>query len=140
MNLTEKIVQSLDAVVPQPPEAVWAVVTDLDRWQWRSDLKGLEQTGPDTFVEYDRSGFATYFKVTCRREPAKWAFDLENANMAGQWTGEFQAVPEGTLVTFTESLTPKKRWMKFLIKGYLKKQQARYFEDLRRALGDSGKK
>ena len=134
--MTEEIVSTMEAVIPRPVEKVWAVVTDLDRWQWRSDLKGLERTGPDTFIEYDKSGFATHFTVACRWEPVEWAFDLENANMAGQWTGAFQAVPEGTKVTFTESLTPKKWWVKFLIKSYLKKQQARYFAYLTRALGE----
>lgn len=132
--MTEIIVSTMETVVSQPRETVWAVVTDLDNWQWRSDLEGLEQTGPDTFVEYGKGGFATRFTVTCRREPEKWAFDLENANMEGTWTGEFQAVPEGTKITFTERLAPKKKWMKLLMKGFLRKQQARYFADLKRAL------
>lgn len=132
--MTEAVISTMEAVVPQTPEAVWAVVTDLDNWQWRSDLEGLERTGPETFVEYGKGGFATNFTVTCRREPVRWAFDLENANMSGTWTGAFQAVPEGTRIIFTEELTPKKRWMKFFMKGYLRKQQARYFEDLRHAL------
>lgn len=132
--MAEEIISTMGAVVPQPPEAVWAIVTDLDNWQWRSDLEGLEQTGPETFIEYGKGGFPTRFTVTCRREPAKWAFDLENANMEGTWTGEFQAVPEGTKIVFTECLTPKKRWMKLLMKGYLRKQQARYFADLKCAL------
>lgn len=135
--MTEKIVSTIGAVMPYPAEKVWAVVTDLDRWQWRSDLEGLERTGPDTFTEYGKGGFPTRFTVTCRREPEKWAFELENANMSGSWTGEFQSVPEGTQVTFTESLTPKKGWMKLLVKGYLRRQQARYFADLRQALEKS---
>lgn len=132
--MTEKIVSTMEAVVPRPVEKVWAIVTDLDNWQWRSGLEGLERTGPDTFTEYAKGGFATRFTVT-RAEPlARWAFDMENANMSGDWTGEFQAVPEGTRVVFTERLTPKKRWMKLFMKGYLRKQQAQYFADLRRAL------
>lgn len=132
--MAEMIVSTMEAVVSQPQEKVWAVVTDLDNWQWRGDLERLERTGPDTFVEYGRGGFATRFTVTCRQEPVRWAFDLENANMAGTWTGEFQAVPEGTKITFTERLAPKKRWMKFMMKGYLRRQQAQYLADLKRAL------
>lgn len=132
--MTEKIVSMAGTVVDRPVEQVWELVTDLDHWQWRTDLKGLEQTGPDSFTEYGKGGFATRFTVTCRQAPERWAFDLENANMAGSWTGEFQAVPEGTRLTFTEKLTPKKRWMKLPMKGYLHRQQARYLRDLRRAL------
>lgn len=132
--MTEQIVSTMEAVAPYPVEKVWAVVTDLENWQWRSDLEGLERTGPDTFTEYAKGGFPTRFTVTCRQEPVKWAFDLENANMSGSWTGEFRVVPEGTRVTFTERLTPKKRWMRLFAKGYLRRQQAQYFADLRRAL------
>lgn len=132
--MTEEIVSTMEAVIPRPVEKVWAVVTDLDRWQWRGDLEGLERTGPDTFTEYAKGGFATRFTVTCRQEGEKWAFELENANMSGEWTGEFRPVPEGTRVVFTERLTPKKRWMKFLAKGYLRRQQAQYLADLRREL------
>lgn len=132
--MAEMIASTMEAVVSQPREKVWAVVTDLGNWRWRSDLEGLEQTGPDTFTEYAKGGFATRFTVTCRQEPVRWAFDLENANMAGTWTGEFQAVPEGTKITFTERLAPKKRWMKFMMKGYLRRQQAQYLADLKRAL------
>lgn len=37
-----EIVSIATALVPYPPERVWAVVTDLDCWQWRSDLSRLE--------------------------------------------------------------------------------------------------
>ena len=40
-----EIVSTATALVPHPPERVWAVVTDLDRWQWRSGLGNLERTG-----------------------------------------------------------------------------------------------
>lgn len=108
--MTEMTVSTMETMVSQPREAVWAVVTDLDNWQWRSDLEGLEQTGPDSFVEYGKGGFATHFTVTSRQEPERWAFDLVNASMEGTWTGEFQVVPEGTKITFTERLAPKKKW------------------------------
>ena len=132
--MAEAIVSTMNAVLPRRREEIWALVTNLDSWHWRSDLEGLERTGPETFIEYAKGGFATRFTVTCRQEPEKWAFDFENANTAGTWTGEFRTVPEGTSVTFTERLTPRKKWMKLLMKGYLRRQQARYFADLKRAL------
>ena len=56
-----EIVSIATALVPYPPERVWAVVTDLDCWQWRSDLSRLDHIGEDAFTEYDRSGFPTRF-------------------------------------------------------------------------------
>ena len=59
-----EIVSIATALVPYPTERVWAVVADLDRWQWRSDLSRLDHIGEDAFTEYDRSGFPTRFTVT----------------------------------------------------------------------------
>lgn len=78
-----EIVSIATALVPYPPERVWAVVTDLDCWQWRSDLSRLDHVGEDAFTEYDRSGFPTRFTVTERRPLSRWAFDLDNANPGG---------------------------------------------------------
>ena len=129
-----EIVSTHSALLPHPPERVWAVVTDLDHWQWRSDLRRLDHAGEDTFTEYGRSGFPTRFTVTDRRPAAFWAFDLENANLTGRWTGEFRPEGGGTRVVFTEVITPKRRWMRLFAKGYLRRRQARYAADLRQAL------
>ena len=86
-----EIVSIATALVPYPPERVWAVVTDLDCWQWRSDLSRLDHVGEDAFTEYDRSGFPTRFTVTERRPLSRWAFDLDNANLAGRWAGGIPA-------------------------------------------------
>ena len=133
-----EIVSIATALVPYPPERVWAVVTDLDCWQWRSVLSRLDHVGEDAFTEYDRSGFPTRFTVTERRPLSRWAFDLDNANLAGRWAGEFRPEGGGTQVTFTETITVKKPWMRFFAKGYLRRQQARYLADLGRALEQEG--
>ena len=129
-----EIVSTHSALLPHPPERVWAVVTDLDHWQWRSDLRRLDHAGEDAFTEYGRNGFPTRFTVTDRRPAAFWAFDLENANLTGRWTGEFRREGGGTRVVFTEVITPKRRWMRLFAKGYLRRRQARYTADLRQAL------
>ena len=129
-----EIVSQVEALLPCPPERVWAVVTDLERWQWRSDLRRLDHAGDDAFTEYGKSGFPTRFTVTDRRPPARWAFDIDNANLTGRWTGEFRPEGGGTRVVFTEVITPKRRWMRLFAKGYLRRRQARYAADLRQAL------
>ena len=136
--MEREIISSASAEFAAPPEQVWAVVTDLDNWQWRRDLSRLEAAGPDAFTEYDRGGFPTHFTVTERRPPVRWAFDLENANLTGRWTGAFCTAGGGTCVTFTECILPKKRWMRLFARAFLRRQQARYLADLRRALGETG--
>ena len=117
---------------------MWAAVTDLDRWQWRSDLRRLDRIGEDTFTEYDKTGFPTRFTVTDRRPTSFWPFDIENVNLTGRWTGEFQPKGGGTRVVFTEHIPPKKPWMRLFAGGYLRRQQARYLTDLRKALEREG--
>ena len=134
----KEIVSTATALVPYPPDRVWAAVTDLDHWQWRSDLRRLDRIGEDTFTEYDKTGFPTRFTVTDRRPTSFWAFDIENVNLTGRWTGEFQPKGGGTRVVFTEHITPKKPWMRLFAGGYLRRQQARYLTDLRKALEREG--
>ena len=133
-----EIVSTATALMPYPPERVWAVVTDLDRWQWRSDLSRLDHIGEDAFTEYDKTGFPTHFTVTDRRPTSRWAFDVDNANLTGRWTGTFSPEGVGTRVTFTETITVKKPWMRLFAKGYLRRQQDRYLADLGRALEREG--
>ena len=131
----KEIVSRMELLLPRRREEIWERMTDLDRWQWRRDLEGLERTGAETFVEYGKGGFATYFSVTDRQEPALWAFDVENDNLTGRWTGELRQEGEQTRLIFTERVTMK-RWVPaLLVRGYLRKQQRRYGEDLRRVLG-----
>ena len=61
-------------------------------------------------------------------------FTLENENLTGTWRGEFRAVEDGTRVTFTERIQPRKWWMRLFARRYLQSQQRRYFEDLQRTL------
>ena len=60
---------------------------------------------------------------------------LMRLNLSGRWTGRFAQAGGHTQVVFTEYITVKKIWMRPFAKRYLKKQQARYIEDMKRALG-----
>lgn len=118
-----------------PPQRVWQIITSLQDYGWRSDLAAIEVLDERRFVEKDKGGYATTFTITCFEEPRRYVFTMENANMTGQWTGTLTPDGEGTRAVFTEEVTAKKWFMKPFVGGYLKKQQAQYFADLRRALG-----
>lgn len=128
-------VSMIKATFQSDIQNVWKIVTDLENYAWRSDLSKIEITGENEFIEYTRDGFATMFTVTVNEPFSRWEFDLENANISGHWTGVFISNGNMTTIEFTESVTAKKLFMKPLLKAFLKKQQARYIEDLRRALG-----
>lgn len=124
----------LEALVAHSPAEVWAVVTDLSRWDWRGDLERIERVDERTFLEIAKGGYATTFTITETKPPLCWAFAMENGNMQGQWRGTFTEEAAGTRLVFTERVAAKKWWMRPFVKGYLKKQQRRYLADLQRAL------
>lgn len=128
------VTSTLQTTLPYPPEQVWQVVTDLTDTAWRSDIARVERTGPGAFVEYTPAGVATRFTVTVQEPCRRWAFRLENSSLRGRWVGEFAPQGGGTQLRFTEEVQPKRWWMRPFVKGYLKRQQARYAGDLRRAL------
>lgn len=115
-------------------EKVWNVVTSLTDYAWRSDLSKVEVINENQFVEYTTSGYATTFTVTLTENYKRWEFDMENDNMRGHWTGVFLEINDGVEVSFTEDIETKKFFLKLFIKGYLKKQQAVYITDLKRAM------
>lgn len=116
-------------------DTVWNLVTSLDDFLWRSDLKKIEvlETGKK-FIEHTKDGYATSFTITAFEPMKRYAFDMENENMRGHWVGLFSHDCEKTIIDFTEDVRSKKFVMKPFVGIYLRKQQATYMADLKRAL------
>ena len=119
---------------PCPVEQVWQTVTDLAHTAWRSDLKRVEVLDETHFVEHTKSGYATEFTVTACEPSRLWAFIMANGNMSGIWEGLFEAAEGGARLHCTETVHAKHWWMRPLVPSYLKRQQKRYLDDLRREL------
>lgn len=116
---------------------VWDAVLDVAHYAaWRSDLSKTEVLDDKQFVEYSKEGYPTTFTVTAVEPCKRWAFDMENSNMKGHWTGLFTATDDGVEVAFTECVTAKKFFMKPFVRSFLKKQQTRFIADLKKALGE----
>ena len=115
-------------------QRVWSIVTSLDNYSWRSDLSRIEILSETQFVEYTKEGYSTTFTITATKAFERWEFDMENDNMKGHWTGLFSQNGGETTIDFTENIVVKKLLMKPFVKGYLKKQQALYVADLKKAL------
>lgn len=115
-------------------EKVWEIVTSLKNYEWRSDLSKIEVVNDSKFVEYTKDGYATNFTITVTKPLKRWEFDMENENMQGHWTGVFTEMGDQTEIEFTEDVNAKKLIMKPFVKGYLKKQQEQYIQDLMKAV------
>lgn len=120
-------------------EKVWELVTSLDNDSWRSDLDKIVVTVPEKeFEEHTKDGYVTKFIITAFEEYKNYEFDMENSNMQGHWTGKFSYKDGITFIEFTEDVAAKKRIMKPFVGMYLKKQQAKYIQDLTKALEEKG--
>lgn len=129
---------NIKAVFESNIQKVWETVTSLENYAWRSDLSKIEVLDEKHFVEYTKEGYATTFTITAAEPYKRWEFDMENENMKGHWIGIFTQKGEETEIDFTEDVTAKKFIMKPFVKAYLKKQQAQYIGDLRKALATDG--
>lgn len=127
-------VSTIKAVFQSDIQRVWETVTSLKDYAWRSDLSKIEIINEKQFIEYTKDGYPTTFTITTTEPCKRWEFDMENSNMKGHWTGVFVQKDGSTEIDFTEEVTAKKAIMKPFVKAYLKKQQALYIEDLRKAL------
>lgn len=127
-------VSNIRVVFPCDIRKVWETVTDVENYGWRSDLSRTEVLDEKRFLEYTMEGYATIFTVTASEDCKRWEFDMENSNMKGHWIGLFTQKGEETEVDFTEEVTAKKFFMRPFVSSYLKKQQARFISDLRKAL------
>ncbi len=116
-------------------ERVWNIVTSQENYLWRSDLSKIEIKKLDKqFVEYTKDGYSTNFTITVYEPNERYELDMENENMKGHWIGIFSYNNGETTIDFTENVTAKKLFMKPFVKLYLKKQQATYIRDLKKAL------
>ncbi len=127
-------ISNIKALFQSDIKNVWDIVTSLEKYQWRSDLSKIEVLNEKQFIEYSKDGFATKFTVTAFEPYKRWEFDMENSNMKGHWVGIFTEKNGQTEIDFTEDVTAKKLIMKPFVKGFLKKQQNLYVEDLKKAL------
>ena len=128
-------VSNIKTVLSADISKVWDVVTDVENYSWRSDLSRTELLEKKQFVEYTKEGYPTTFTITSSVPYERWEFDMENSNMKGHWVGIFTPKEGKTEIEFTENVTVKKILLRPFIKRYLRKQQALFVSDLRKALG-----
>ena len=128
-------VSNLKSVLPCDVHKAWSVVTTASEYpRWRTDLSRVQILGPEAFLEYTADGYVTKFTIIRAKPGQLWELEMDNANLHGRWVGRFRQRGLATVVDFTEYVSVKKVWMKPFVKGYLKKQQAQFITDLRRAI------
>ncbi|MET0018349.1 SRPBCC family protein [Oscillibacter sp.] len=118
-------------------EAVWNIVTDNTAFGWRSDIVKIEVSDDgNRFTEFTKDGLKTEFTIALKKPYERYEFDMKNKNMDGHWIGLFSRDDSGTKIEFTEEVEVANPIMNLFVKAYLKKQQATYITDLRKAMGE----
>lgn len=118
-------------------EDVWKVVTDNTVYAWRSDLRKIKISDDEkSFTEITKDGFETEFTITLKKPYERYEFNMKNKNMTGHWIGIFSKDGSGTKIEFIEQVETTNPIMNLFVKSYLKKQQATYVADLKKALGE----
>ena len=116
---------------------VWEVVTNNNKYEWRSDLSKIDVSADgNSFTEYTKNNFPTKFNITLKKPYERYEFDMANKNMKGHWIGTFIPVNNGTQIEFTEKVSVNNPIMNLLASLYLKKQQSLYIADLKKELGE----
>ncbi len=128
-RVCEKVILSADI------ERVWELLTSYDKYTlWRSDLKMVDVVGDKYFMETSTDNKRLMFYII-RSEPCSLlTLDFKNDILSGSWTGRLRKENEKTVLDITEELYTKKWLLRPFINGYLKKQQAVFIEDMKRAL------
>ena len=125
---------NIKALIPGELRKVWDFVLDIENYvAWRSDLSKTEVISDKQFIEYTKDGYPTTFTVTLVEPYRRWEFDMENNHIKGHWIGIFADKGNGTQIDFTECMEAKKWLLKPFVKSYLRKQQAQFVADIRKA-------
>lgn len=126
---------NIKAIIQSDIHKVWEIISEINNYSiWRSDLSKTETVNEKQFIEYTKDGYPTTFTITVAEPCKRWEFDMENSNMKGHWTGIFTSRGTETEIDFIEQVTAKKFFMKPFVKHFLKKQQAQFVMDLKKAL------
>lgn len=113
-------VSNLKSVLSGDVHKAWSVVTTASEYpRWRTDLSRVQILGPEAFLEYTADGYVTKFTIIRAKPGQLWELEMDNTNLHGRWVGRFRQRGLATVVDFTE---------------YVKKQQAQFITDLRRAI------
>lgn len=128
---------TITAIFKTDIKTVWEVVTNNNKYEWRSDLSKIEVSKDEnSFTEYTKDNFSTNFSITLKKPYERYEFDMTNKNMNGHWIGVFRSINNGTQIEFTEEVSVNNPIMNLFVGLYLKKQQSLYIKDLKKELGE----
>jgi uncharacterized protein YndB with AHSA1/START domain len=134
-------VAARNAILPQPPDRVFALLTDVEEYpRWRSDVQRVEllsRDSPRRWIEHGRNGDIT-FEVVASESPRRLVARIADRSLpfGGTWTYELVPEGDGTRLTITEHgqvFNPVFRFMSRFVFGHTATLD-RYIRDLQQRM------
>ncbi len=86
-------------------DQIFRVVTDpMSQPEWRSDLLEVHDDGYGQWTETPKKGDPISFTEIRREAPHLYEIRFTSQGFAGIWVGTFEPVPDGTRISFTETI------------------------------------
>jgi len=134
-------VASREATLPAPPERVFAVLQDVERYpSWRSDVEGVEVLSRTPVTRWRETGSngAITFEMQERQPPARIVSRIADTSLAfgGTWTYVLTPQAGGTRLSITENgevYNPLFRFMSRFVFGHTATMDA-FLKDLQQHL------
>lgn len=117
-----------------PISEVWKLVTDIENYQWRSDISRVEVKDKNHFIEYSKQGYKTFFYITDNEYLRLWACDFENETISGHFVADFKLDGALCMLSIHESINIKKLYALPFANIYAIKAQKKFFSDLKNKL------
>ncbi len=143
-SMPKEHVASRKARYRQPPEAIWAAITDLEAMPaWRKDLRSIkrlpDKNGRPAWVETVGTGVIP-LEVDEMTPPRRLVTRIAGADLpfGGTWTFEIEPVEGGATLTITERgeiYPPPFRFMARYIFGYTSTMET-YLKNLGATFGE----
>ena len=110
-----------EVVIDAPPEQVWAVINDRERFpEWQRKVKSVETVNANSWLEHiDGSADPLRFTVAADEQPSRMEFHYSMGDsFSGHWKGEAVAQGSGTRLKTTDSYSADGSLTKVLIYAF----------------------
>ncbi|MBK9154446.1 MAG: SRPBCC family protein [Chloracidobacterium sp.] len=110
-----------EVVIDAPPEKVWAVINDRERFpEWQAKVKSVDTVDAKTWLEHiEGSADPLRFAVAVDERPRRMEFHYTMGDsFSGHWRGETVAEGPGTRLTTTDSYKAEGSLTKVLIYAF----------------------
>lgn len=133
-----------EARFPEPPEAIWKAITDIDAMPtWRQGLKSVkhlpDKNGLPCWVETSALGTIP-FETVVRQPPSRWIVRIADPQLpfGGTWTYEITPVVAGSSLRIREDgeiYNPIFRFLSRFVFGYSGTMDT-YLKSLAKEIGE----